>query len=136
MMTISSISEMDMTLIANVLVVEDDKVSADLMADLLDTMGYAATCKRSAEEALAHLRAGAPCDVVLTDIVLPGMGGLELMRRAEEARGAVPVILVSGKVEGVTAAMNLGKLALTKPITRTRLASVLDAAIGTTARNS
>jgi len=133
-MTASPPLEMDMTLIANILVVEDDPVSADLMADLLGRMGYAATCKRSAEEALAHLRAGGPCDVVLTDIVLPGMGGLELMRRANETRNTLPVILVSGKVEGVTAAMDLGKLAMTKPITRTRLTSVLDAAIGQVAR--
>ena len=118
-----------MASIANVLVVEDDQWTADLMAALLEDMGYTATCKRSGDEALAHLRTGQPCDVVLTDIVMPGMDGIELMRYAMDARATLPVILVSGKAEGVAAAWDMGKLALTKPITRTRLNSVLQMAI-------
>lgn len=54
----------------------------------------------SAEEALAALES-APCDLVLTDVRLPGMDGIALTKRLRETRPELPVFVVSGHEDDV-----------------------------------
>ena len=109
----------------NVLVVDDDALTREFTAMLLKDMGYCVKTAESADDALRWLYSDESFDVVLADIIMPGMSGVDLWQMAEEARPGVPVVLISGNLTGITEAMEAGKLALTKPIRRERLSSVL-----------
>ena len=110
---------------ADILLVEDDPTSRHLMATLLSDMGYTVTSAASGDEALQFLYSEETCDVVFADVVLPGMSGVELARHSRAARPGVVTVLVTGKPEGWTAALDAGAMALPKPVSRERLAQVL-----------
>jgi PAS domain S-box-containing protein len=81
-----------------VLVVEDAGLVRRLAAEILADQGYRVVEAESAEQALDVLHASEPGAVrlMLTDIVLPGMNGLDLSRRVAAEHPAVKVILMSG----------------------------------------
>lgn len=81
-----------------VLLVEDDEDNRELMAEVLATSGYEVVPAASGPEALAALSNG-PVDVIVTDVGMPGMGGLELAAAAKAAAPAVPVVVVTGWAE-------------------------------------
>ena len=114
---------------ANILVVDNDASSRERMASSLRNKGYEVTTTGDAEEAMHHIYSESVCDAVVAEIVLPGMWGDEFALRAREARPGLPVILTSGKAEGIASAMQSGKLALTKPVTWTHLMNVLQDAL-------
>jgi CheY-like chemotaxis protein len=70
-----------MTQPLRILVVDDDPNSRDGLTELLIDEGHAVEACKAAVRALAHLETG-PYDVLLTDLVMPGMSGLELIRTA------------------------------------------------------
>jgi CheY-like chemotaxis protein len=79
-----------------VLLVEDDPgVRAHVHMQLV-ALGNTVTTAGSAAEALAMLAAGMRCDVLLSDIVMPGMNGIELARKARRARAGLRILLSSG----------------------------------------
>ena len=83
--------------IARVLVVEDDRQTGDLMKLALSRLLMDATLSTSGEEALARLTTET-YDLILLDIVLPGMSGFDLCRQLQvfpQLQG-IPVIFVSG----------------------------------------
>jgi len=69
--------------VVRVLIVDSDEGFRTLAASGLAEYDYSTTIAENAEEALDYLESGAPCDVVLTDVVMPGIGGVELRRRAQ-----------------------------------------------------
>ncbi len=75
-----------------VLVVEDEEAIRRLLADTLDAFGYRVLPAGDAEEAITHLDSGIAIDLLLTDVVLPGMTGPKLVE-ALAARGATPAVL-------------------------------------------
>jgi CheY-like chemotaxis protein len=80
-----------------ILVVEDDHGVQEVAATALRRLGYAVEVVSSAEGALLRLdEPGAGPDLVLTDIVLGGMSGLELGARARQQRSTVRVLFMSG----------------------------------------
>jgi CheY-like chemotaxis protein len=80
----------------SLLVVDDLADAAASTALLLSLHGYAARVAGSGEEALRAVAADPP-DVVLIDLLMPGMGGLELARRLRAAAGRRPfLVAVSG----------------------------------------
>src|SRR5260370_38798488 len=85
--------------------------------------GYEATSAPSAARALERLELG-PVDAILSDLVMPGMDGLELLARLREQAPGVPVILMSGQatVETAVRATKLGALDFVeKPVGLDRL---------------
>ncbi len=80
-----------------ILLVEDEAVLRDLCRVYLESKGYSVLEAGSAKEAMkicqSHDR---PIHVLITDIVMPGLGGLELAKSALELRPALAVVLVSG----------------------------------------
>ena len=80
---------------AQVLVVDDDALSRTLMVEALESRGYRAIEAQGGEEGLALYRQRRPA-VVITDLHMPGMRGLELLRRLREIDPQVHVVLVSG----------------------------------------
>jgi CheY-like chemotaxis protein len=103
-----------------ILLVEDDPLQGEALALLLDARGYVVTVAASGTEALAVLAAGLrPCLLVL-DLGLPDMHGLEFMRQHRRdtavAGPAVPVILYSSHTDVAFHARESGAVAgVTKP---------------------
>jgi DNA-binding NtrC family response regulator len=79
---------------AEILVVDDDDVIRETLCELL-AQEYLCETAATAEEALAKLEAH-PFDVVLTDISMPGLSGMDLLNRVLELYPGTPVIMVSG----------------------------------------
>src|SRR5215468_8651635 len=112
---------------ARVLAVDDQRYFRELIASLLREEGYEAETAASGEEALRILER-ADYDVVLTDLVMPGMDGSELVRRVKQRRPD-HVVVVTGVVDIATAveAMKLGASDyLLKPFDRRTLAVTLE----------
>ena len=111
------------------LVIEDDLTNMELFADLLDAAGHEVIQAHSAEEGIALAAETVP-DLILMDVALPGMDGLEATRRlrADPAVSSVPVVAVTSyAMEGDQAkAMAAGCAGyITKPIdTRTFVSTV------------
>ena len=81
-----------------VLLVEDDDDNRELMGEVLESAGYEVLSASSGREGLRAL-AERSVDVVVTDVGMPGMGGLEVARAAKEIAPTVPVVLVTGYAE-------------------------------------
>lgn len=82
---------------AGVLVVDDEPAIRRFVARVLDEEGYEVTEAGDGTEALDMIRAGAANpEIVITDIVMPKMNGVELLQSLSLLRPALPVILMSG----------------------------------------
>ncbi|MCI3274877.1 response regulator transcription factor [Streptomyces cylindrosporus] len=80
---------------ARVLVVDDDPTVAEVVAGYLDRAGYAVDRAADGPAALTRAAAHRP-DLVVLDLMLPGMDGLEVCRRMRES-GPVPVIMLTAR---------------------------------------
>jgi two-component system, cell cycle response regulator DivK len=82
-----------------VLIVEDNERNLELVRDILQAKGYGTLEAGTAEEALKIARTRAP-DLILMDIQLPGMGGIEGLRalRAEPSIARIPVVAITASV--------------------------------------
>jgi two-component system NtrC family response regulator len=94
---------------ANILIVEDEARMRRLLEISLGEDGHAVYIAEDAEKGLAHLRRE-PVDLVLTDLKLPGMSGLELLEEAKRMNSALPFIVMTayGSVETAVDAMKAG----------------------------
>lgn len=114
-----------------VLVVEDKKAMADMLAKTLAAEGYSAVTASSAEEGLEKaLRERV--DLVLTDLKLPGMTGLEMLRLLKEKRPFLPVIMMTafGSIETAVEAVKAGAYDfLTKPFDTSHLLVLIEKAL-------
>ena len=101
-----------------VLLVEDDEDNRELMAEVLESAGYQVVTAGTGAEGLRTL-AESSVDVVVTDVGMPGMGGLEVARAAKEIAPRVPVIVVTGYAEREDIASARGRevdAVLVKPV--------------------
>ena len=91
-----------------VLVVDDDVTVRDVVRRYLELAGYQVTLAGSGEEALAAVAAAVP-DLVVLDLMLPGVDGLEVCRRLRRT-SAVPVVMLTalGEEENRIAGLQLG----------------------------
>lgn len=78
-----------------ILIVEDDRFFRDLFADLLNGQGYAVDCASSGEEGLKMLSRRS-YDLVVTDLVMPDIDGMEILARSKESDPSIDVIMVTG----------------------------------------
>jgi excisionase family DNA binding protein len=86
-----------------VLVVADDARLREFMRVNLEMEGYSVREAASADEALEALEDQAP-ELVLLDVVMPGVDGWQMLQRMQERHGSIPVIMFSGKVDDESAA--------------------------------
>ena len=85
------------TRIATILVVDDNWDTTEALGNLLEVAGYRVIAVTSSAAALeAWERARDRIDLVVTDLAIPGMNGLELVRTLRADGLAVPVVVVSG----------------------------------------
>lgn len=107
-----------------VLVVDDQEVNRRLLGAVLTPRGYRVVEAASGEEALQQLAAGVP-DVVLLDIVMPGIDGYEVCRRIRDEPGTavLPVVMItaSGQQEKVKAIESGADDFITKPFDQAEL---------------
>ncbi len=78
-----------------VLIVDDEDELVSALEQRLNLRDFQAKGVTTGAEALAYL-AETPCDVVLLDVKMPGIGGLELIKRIKEERPNLQVILLTG----------------------------------------
>ncbi|HEX6631365.1 MAG TPA: ATP-binding protein [Gemmatimonadaceae bacterium] len=110
-----------------VLIVEDSATQAAALAALLEEHGYATVTARDGEEALARV-ADTPVDLVLSDVVMPGLSGYDVCRRikTELGRRDLPVVLLTGLSDPMDIIRGLESGAdnyITKPYERAHLLS-------------
>ncbi len=80
----------------SVLVVDDEPEIRDLLSETLAEEGFRVVAADSGRAALEFISAGGTADLVLMDVVMPGISGVEAMERIREMRPGLPVVLVSG----------------------------------------
>jgi CheY-like chemotaxis protein len=82
---------------ARILVVDDDKISCGLFAEVLGAEGHEIGKAYSGEEALERLRSE-PYDLLLVDVRMPGMTGLEVTRIMRQEQPQLPIIVMNAFV--------------------------------------
>lgn len=93
-----------------VLVVDDAEGIRTYLANLLELRGYRVDTAEDGASALGLMEGGAAPDVVVLDVMMPGLGGLETLRRIRELDATLPVVMLSvvGKAATVVEAMQAG----------------------------
>ena len=121
----------------HVLIVDDEPNVRRVLATLLEQAGYATTRAESGKVALDLVRAKDP-DLVLTDLKMPGMDGLELLRHLREGFPEIPVVMLTahGTVENAVGAMKEGAHDfLTKPFDKEHVVEIVGKALGQAERS-
>jgi len=116
---------------ARLLVFDDEPSIVDILHEFLGSMGYEVHVARSGEEALQRLNELHP-DLVITDINLPGISGLDVMREAKKRDGEVAVIVLTGHVSAASAIEALRQGAydfVTKPFDLDEVQKIVERAI-------
>ena len=93
-----------------VLVVDDAESIRTYLKNLLPMKGFEVLLAEDGTRAIEALEGGSAPDVIILDVMMPGMDGLQALRRIKELRPKVPVIMLSvvGKATTIVEAMNLG----------------------------
>jgi CheY-like chemotaxis protein len=79
----------------SILVVEDNLTMRDLLVDTLDAIGYLPTGASDGSEALQKLKEG-KFDLIITDIMMPGIDGIALLKRVRKDYPKLPVLFITG----------------------------------------
>ncbi len=118
-------------LAVRILLVDDDPFTRDLLGEVLTRGGHEVTSAGDATEASSHLQSG-PFELVVSDIVMPGRNGLDLLREVTATSPSTAVILMSGvsEIETVVDAMRTGAADfLAKPVRNVELLFCVDRAL-------
>jgi CheY-like chemotaxis protein len=129
--TTESATERPLGRSGRILVVEDETAVRELVGRVLGGAGHQVSSARDAAEALSLTRRQDPAfDLVLTDVVMPGMNGLQLARELRADRPDLPIILMSGYTAEPLEASDAGFVLLPKPFTADDLLRHVGAALG------
>ncbi len=82
-----------------ILVVDDDPLVVASTTDMLEDLGHDPVCAASGEEALAVLAQDGAFDLLLTDVMMPGMNGVTLANQVRALHAGLPIVLASGFAE-------------------------------------
>lgn len=108
-----------------ILLVDDNTIVRDMLVDLVGSLGYRADSAASGEEALAlfdRRRYG----MVLTDLLMPGMSGWDVLAALRQRDAHIPVVIVTGSpVVGDPRASQPGVAVLKKPVDVTALDAMI-----------
>jgi two-component system response regulator AtoC len=111
-----------------VLVVDDAEGIRTYLANLLELKGYDVDTAEDGRRALALIEGGAAPDVIILDVMMPGIDGVETLRRIREIDPDVPVVMLSvvGKASTIVEAMRIGAADyLNKPFEEAELEATL-----------
>jgi two-component system response regulator HydG len=118
--------------VTRVLVVDDEEAMVDAMAEGLTARGFEVATVTSADAAFSMLAEGGEVDVLVTDLDMRGMSGVDLCERVVENRPDVPVVVVTafGSMETAVATLRAGAFDfLTKPFDIDQLAISIERAV-------
>ena len=104
-----------------ILLVDDNTVVRDMLVDLVASLGYQADAAASGEEALRRFDRG-QYSMVLTDLLMPGMSGWDVLEAVRQRDAHMPVVIITGSpVVGDPRALQPGVAVLKKPVDVTAL---------------
>lgn len=116
----------------NVALVDDDTAVLDSLELYLARQGVTAACFDSAESLITALDGGARPECIVSDIRLPGMSGLDLLKYVKGRQCAAPLILITavGDIEMAVGAMKFGAFDfIEKPFDESRLLTAIESAV-------
>ena len=114
-----------------VLLVDDEEDFVSTLAERLNLRGIQTRIATSGEDALRIVQADPP-QIVVLDVMMPGMGGLDVLKRLRDDYPQIPVILLSGigSTQDVEKGMRLGAIDfLMKPLQIEQLIGKMSAAV-------
>ncbi|OQW86548.1 MAG: response regulator [Rhodoferax ferrireducens] len=121
---------------SHILVIDDDDFFREVLVQMLQKDGHQVTEARDGVQALALLQRTHP-DLIMTDILMPHMDGVEFITELSRQSNNTPVIAMSGGRRAITAAFNLEsaklmgvKVTLSKPIGHSALNAALREILG------
>lgn len=120
---------------AKILIVDDDDDVRMVAAAMIEDLGYQVEAAHDGSSALETIQAVVndrrrAIDLIITDVVMPGMSGVELARRAHEIAPALPIVFASGYADIETFGRELSDEAvLKKPYRMTEMAARINAAL-------
>jgi len=109
---------------SRVLVIDDERIIRNLMVEILEMDGHDVVNADTAEAAVALLKERDDFDLVVSDVVMPGLSGLELLEAVRAQHASLPVLLVTGAgtYDTLSQALTRGAAGLvTKPFTHHEL---------------
>ena len=115
-----------------ILVVDDQESMREMLSELLQMMGYEARAVDGGQQALQSLQE-TETDLVITDLNMPGMDGIELMKRIKMLYPGLPVIIITGYGTFNTERQVLSSGAdgyIPKPCTINRVQETVHSALG------
>lgn len=116
---------------ARIILAEDDNSVRYFLARSLEKAGHEVMAFADGEDALPALTAG-PFDILISDIVMPRMGGIELAMAAKDIRAGLPVIFITGfaavTIEALDNVRGISQM-LSKPFHLNSLVEAVDQAI-------
>lgn len=121
------------TVQGRVLVVDDEKNITFVMQAMLEKAGYEVWVSNDPQEALKALAEEDP-DVLVTDLYMPGISGMEILKHCQKHRPQLPVVIITafGTVESAVAAIKQGAFDyITKPFEQTDFINVIRKAVRT-----
>src|SRR5947208_3240092 len=116
---------------ARILIADDDEVSCQLFAETLESDGFSVDQVTSGDAALSRLD-GETYDLLLIDVRMPGMSGLEVTRVVHENYPALPIVVMTafGSIETAVEAIHEGAFDfISKPMNLAELKSILSRAL-------
>src|SRR3954464_14665522 len=122
----------------SILLIEDDHGTASALEKVLRADGYAVNVASRGDEGLGQAR-NSLYDLVITDLKLPGLGGLELISQLHAAKPKLPIIMMTahGTTETAIEAMKLGACDyLVKPFEADELLDLAASAVASSRRMS
>lgn len=91
----------------NILLVEDDDMVLDVTRSMLNELGYTVIAARNPVDAMAFYKENPSIDLVISDVIMPGMNGKDLRKELVKLDPAVKVIFISGYTTDVVARKNI-----------------------------
>ena len=94
----------------SILVVDDDSSVRSYLSAFLTSCGYDVECAESGDQAVARVTSGLVPSLIMLDIVMPGITGIEVLERIKKTNSSTPVIILSavGQTKTVVDAMKMG----------------------------
>src|SRR6476660_8076152 len=127
-----------MTDMANILLVDDEPGMLRYIRTLLEVDDYKVATASTGEEALERVQKGFQPDLVLLDLLMPGIDGLQTLEQLRQIRPGTKVVMLScvSDTRKVVQAIRLGAHDyLTKPFQKAELDAVIDQCLGTNQQN-
>ena len=116
-----------------ILAVEDEAPIRKLLAEFIEEMGHSAVMAADGEDAITQLAKHDEVDLLITDIRMPGMSGLDLAWLARTKRPEVPIVFITGyapELNDTPLSQEAHTAVLTKPFTLEQLRAAVRRALG------